>query len=111
RIAAGRQAEKLIPEQEVRLAADKHESPVWQLVEPGVVEPLLPGRREPLGMQLGVDRVGAALPGMELAPDLSEANVVLAAAQRTRPVSGGERRRLVEEEQLRELAGLHQGRP
>src|SRR5882762_11382634 len=45
---------------------------------------------------------------MERLPDLEESDVVLPAAERTRPVAGGERGRLVEEEQLRELAGLEE---
>ena len=61
-------------------------------------------------MQLRVDRVGAPLPGMPLAPDLPEADVVLVPAERARSVPGGECGRLVEEEELREPAGLHECR-
>ena len=63
---------------------------------------------ESLLVELGVDRIGARLPGMKLAPELAEANVVLAPAERTRAMSGGESRRLVEEEELREPARLKQ---
>src|SRR6188508_3312358 len=45
---------------------------------------------------------------MELAPQLPEANVVLAAAERAGAMACRERGRLVEEEELRELAGLQQ---
>ena len=51
--------------------------------------------REPLAVQPLVDCVGAPL-----ADELQEVDVVLAAAFRARPVTGGERRRLVEEEEL-----------
>jgi hypothetical protein len=47
---------------------------------------------------------------MEVAPDCGEADVVLAAAESTGPVPGGERCRLVEEEELGEAAGLQQSR-
>src|SRR4029450_1475467 len=50
------------------------------------------------------DRVGVGRPK----PEPLEAHVVLAPAERARPMTRGERRRLVEEEELRELPGLHQ---
>ena len=59
-------------------------------------------------MKVRIDLIGAGGAGMELGPDLAESHVVGAAAERARPVAGGERRRLVEEEELREPAGLHQ---
>ena len=59
-------------------------------------------------MELGVDRVRADLARVELAPDGAEADVVLAPAERARPMAGCERRRLVEEEQLGELARLEE---
>src|SRR5262249_4583238 len=49
--------------------------------------------------------------GVVRAPEVGEAPIVLAAAERARPVPGGERRRLVEEEQLGEAARLQQRRP
>src|SRR5207342_70607 len=52
-----------------------------------------------------------ALPRMEVAPDDPQAVVVLAAAERARTVPGRHRRRLVEEEELGELAGLEEGPP
>ena len=63
---------------------------------------------EPLLVEPRVQGVGADVPRMTLAPELAEADVVLAPAQRAGSVSGGERRRLVEEEELREAAGLKQ---
>lgn len=45
---------------------------------------------------------------MNAAPDLAEADVVVAPAKGAGAVPGGERRRLVEEEQLGETARLHQ---
>ena len=55
-------------------------------------------------MELRIDRIGPRPPVMAPLPDLAEADVVLATAQRARPVAGGERRRLVQEEELREAA-------
>src|SRR5207247_1510618 len=66
------------------------------------------GRIDSLAVELLVDRVGSCLTGVEQAPDRAEAVVILPAAERAGPVSGGERRRLVEEEELGEPAGLHQ---
>ena len=62
-----------------------------------------------LGVESCVHRVRADLAGMELAPDVREADVVLTAAERARAVPRGERRRLVEEEELGEAAGLEEG--
>ena len=69
------------------------------------VQPPSARRVEPFGVQALVDLVGPR------ADERHETVVVLAAAESTRPVAGGERRRLVEEEQLREPAGLKQPRP
>jgi hypothetical protein len=63
---------------------------------------------EALLVESCVDRVCTDVAGMELAPELAEANVVLAAAERAGPMSRREGRRLVEEEELREAAGLQQ---
>src|SRR3954453_7536452 len=62
--------------------------------------------REALGGQLEVDRVGADLAWMELAPDLAQTDVVGAAAERAGPMTRREGGRLVEEEELGELARL-----
>ena len=61
-----------------------------------------------LTVQLRVDRVRADLTGMDRAPDLAEAVVVGAPAERTRAMTGGEGGRLVEEEELGEAARLEQ---
>ncbi len=64
---------------------------------------------DPLGVEVQVDRVGTDRLAMALPPDVTEADVVLAPAERTRAVTRGERGRLVQEEQLREPARLQQG--
>ena len=63
--------------------------------------------REPLA-RAATRSIASAPPGAR--PQLVEADVVLAPALRARPVAGGERGRLVEEEQLGELPRLHQRR-
>src|SRR5438067_12283535 len=70
----------------------------------------LPARRgiDTLVVQPLVDRVGARRPEAELAPELEQAAIVVAAAERARPVPGGEGSGLVEEEQLGEAAGPQQ---
>ena len=64
--------------------------------------------REPLAVQAGVDRVRTGLPGVAVTPELSEADVVLAPAERAGPVPCGVRGCLVEEEQLGEPARLQE---
>jgi len=68
------------------------------------------GGRDALAVQLGVDRVGPDLAGVQLVPEGDQAVVVPAPAQRARPVPGGHRGGLVEEEQLGEAARLQQRR-
>src|SRR5262245_26875634 len=72
--------------------------------------PLRPRPRlDPLLVQPGVDRVRPSrIAGMKFVPKCHKLAVVLVAAEGARAVSGGERGRLVEEEQLRELAGLQE---
>jgi hypothetical protein len=65
-------------------------------------------RSDTLVVELGVDRVGARLARVEGAPDLGEAPVVGVAAERAGSVACRERSHLVEEEELRELAGLEE---
>jgi hypothetical protein len=65
---------------------------------------------EAFAVQAQIDGVGAALAGVELRPQGAEPVVVGAAAQRARPVAGGEGGRLVEEEQLGEAPRLEQRR-
>ena len=82
---------------------------VGKLAEPCFVPATHPGAgSQALGVQLGVDCVGPGLPGMQLTPDLAEAYVVLAPAERAGAVPRGKCGGLVEEEQLREAARLHQ---
>ncbi len=64
-----------------------------------------------LGVQLGIDRVRAHSAGMHAPPDSGEPFVVRMAAERARTMAGGECRRLVEKEELGELAGLQEGAP
>jgi hypothetical protein len=59
-------------------------------------------------MELRVDHVRPDRAAMDSAPELAEAHVVLTPTERARTVPGRERRRLVQEEQLGELARLHQ---
>jgi hypothetical protein len=66
---------------------------------------------EALVVQLRIDRVRARLSRVQRLPCLDEARVVRAAAERARPVPGCEGGRLVEEEELGELAGLEQLAP
>ena len=59
-----------------------------------------------LAVQLGVDRVGSDLAGVELSPDRRETVVVLAAAERTWAVAGSEGSCFVEKEELGVAARL-----
>jgi hypothetical protein len=63
-----------------------------------------------LVMKLPVDRVGAYLIGMDLAPQPAEVDVVLTAAECAGSVAGGERGG-VEEEELGEAARLKEPAP
>ena len=87
----------------------KHEGPVGKVGERCLVQASRTGARvDALDVELGVDRVGAVPAGMQTQPERYESVVVLPPAQGARPVAGGERSCLVEEEELREAAGLHQ---
>jgi hypothetical protein len=59
-----------------------------------------------LGMELSVNCVRSELARVELSPEVGEAVIVLAPAERTWAMTGRERGRLVEKEQLRELPRL-----
>ena len=87
------------------------ERAVRKLLERHGVQAALPVLGKPLRVELGIDRIGPACAGVTVAPDGAEALVVLPAAQRAGPMPCGERRRLVEEEQLGEAAGLQQRSP
>jgi hypothetical protein len=87
----------------------KDEGAVRKLVERCLVAALRScAGLDALGVQPRVDSVGAALAVVQLLPDGEEAVVVLAPAQRARPVTCREGGRLVEEEELGEAAGLQQ---
>ena len=61
-----------------------------------------------LSVKPRVDGVSAALTRVKLTPELAEPVVVRPAAERARPMPGGEGGRLVEEEELGELSRLEQ---
>src|SRR3954471_11734310 len=110
-VARRRPRQQLVAAYEPRRAVAQDEGAVGQVVEHGFVVALGAGALgDALAVQLRVDRVGADLAAVQLAPQRDEAVVVLAPAQRACAVPGGHRRRLVEEEQLREAAGLEQRR-
>ena len=80
--------------------------------QPRVVEPAAaPPAASRSPWSCSVDGVGAASARVELAPDRPQAVVVLAPAERARPVAGRHRRRLVEEEELGELPRLEERPP
>ena len=82
----------------MRLAAVEDERAVREVV--GVVEAPRPAV-EALPVEAQVDSSSAPRAG-----ELEEAVVVVASAEGARPVAGGEGRGFVEEEELRELAGI-----
>ena len=71
--------------------------------------PVARDRLDPLALESHVDRVGADV-AVEPAPERREPVVVVPAAECARAMPRRERRRLVEEEQLGELAGLEERR-
>jgi hypothetical protein len=87
----------------------QHEHSFRKILRRDLVQALRAILTNPLTVELLVDGVGSGLPWMERAPKLAEPHVILAAAQRARAVSGSERGRLVEEEQLSELPWLGEG--
>jgi hypothetical protein len=107
-----RPTKELIADHEPRLAALEYERAVGQLVERGGMETALSRSwRDALPMELRIDRVGSALVFVERGPDFDQEVVVRAAAERAGPVPGRERRRLVQEEELREATRLHERPP
>jgi hypothetical protein len=66
---------------------------------------LLPGS-DALTMELHVHPVRSDLTRMETRPELGEVDVVLPPAERAGAMPGGERRRLVDEEELSEAPRL-----
>src|SRR5262249_24525738 len=109
-VAAGRPREEPLAENEMRRAVVQYEGAVREVVERRPPDAPCPGDRvEPLVVEPRVDRGRPDVP-VEVAPGGREVDVVRVAAEGAGPVPGGERRRLVEEEQLGELAGLQQRR-
>jgi hypothetical protein len=91
------------------MRVEEHERAVGQLVRVRLVQP--PSRGvDAFPVQPFVDGVCAGRSRVHGAPQREEAVVVLAPAERARAMPGGERGRLVEEEQLRELARLEERR-
>src|SRR5439155_16130606 len=97
---------------ETRPGVVRHEGPVGNLVDGGQPPALTAGGGvDALGVQDAVDLIGSGRRArMQPQPDLAEADVVLAAAQRAWPMAGGECGRLVEEEELGETPRLHERR-
>src|SRR6478609_3537837 len=111
-VPRGRPAQQSSAGDDPRVAVLHDERAVGQLAEPGRRVELRPRARcDAFRMQLGVDLVRATRRRVELVPGGTETDVVLAAAERTRTVTRGERCCLVEEEELRKAPGLHQRPP
>jgi hypothetical protein len=106
-VAGRRPTQERVVEDEPRVAVSEHERAVGKTDERDAVKAA--GSRlgvEPFGVEPHVDRVGAAVGGVEVAPDRGQPVVVGAAAERARPMAGRKRGRVVEEEQLGEPARL-----
>ncbi len=108
-VACRRPPQQLVGPHDPRVIVHQHEGAVGKLIEKRIVVTLAASVWvDAFQMELGIDRVSPFLPRMKVAPELDEALVVRVAAKRARTVAGGERRCLVEEEELRELSGLEQ---
>ena len=103
-VPGGRPAQQLAAEHEPRLAFLEHEGAVGEIGELRAVQPATARRVQALRVETLVDRVGAQAEAGD------DAVVVLAPAERAGAVPRSERRRLVEEEELREAARLEQVR-
>ena len=102
-------AQEVRAEYEPRNALAEDEGSVGKGVQlRGVVELGTCLGRHALRVELGVHRVGPDLAGVQPLPHGREAVVVLTPAERARAVPSGERRRLVEEEELGEASRLEQ---
>jgi hypothetical protein len=86
----------------------QHERAFSKILRGDLVHALRAILTDPLAVEFLVDRVSSGLPWMERAPKLAEPHVILTAAESARAVSGSERGRLVEKEQLGELPRLHE---
>jgi hypothetical protein len=82
------------------------ERAVRELVELGFVETVSTRTCiDAFSVELRVNRICSDLARVKTAPDLDETVVVASAAQSARPMSCGQCRRFIEEEELREPAG------
>jgi hypothetical protein len=96
-------------EHQERGAALQDERSVWKVGELHRVQAVSACPRvETLAVELCVDRVRSGLARVERAPHPREVLVVRTAAERAGPVAGGERRCLVQEEELGEATGLEE---
>ena len=112
RVAGRSPAQQRTVENEPRRIRLHDESPGGEIVELGPMEASIPRPGvDPLGVEPQIDRVRTDRVTVVLSPDVTEADVVLAPAERTWAMTCGERGRLVQEEQLRELARLQQRTP
>jgi hypothetical protein len=109
-IAGRRVPEQPVAADEPRLLVDQHERAVGQPFQARLVVALGAAVREPLPVQARVDDVRPGLARVPLGPEVAEAHIVLAPAERAGPVPGGEGGRLVEEEQLGEPPRLEERR-
>ena len=109
RVPARGPSQKASSEHELGHVVVEHERSVGKLVDRCFM-PKLPVRSlvDTLRVKLCVNRISSDLIRMKPAPDRDQAVVVLAPAERARAMPGRESRRLVEEEELREPAGLEQ---
>ena len=108
-VPRGRPTKELGSNHDPRSRISQHERTIGQIRHGRPIKPAAPSVGcQPLGMELHIHRVGADMSTMKLQPERLEANVVLTTAERTRPMAGGERGRLVEEEELCEPAGLEE---
>ena len=108
-IALRRPKEKLLAEHHPGLAVLQHERAIGQVVERGGVKNALSrSRSDAFPMELRIDHVGSALVLVERGPDFEQEFVVGAAAECAGPVPGREGGRLIQEEELREAARLHE---
>jgi hypothetical protein len=104
-----RPAKQLCAENEEGSVVLEDERAIGKVVKTCLVVELRPrDGSDALDVKLRVDSVSSSLAGVELAPERREVVIVLAATKCARAVTGGERGRLVEEEELSETAGLQQ---
>ena len=101
--------EQVPSENEVRSSAEQDKRAVGQVIQLRIVKEAIGAVcDDALRMELGVDGVRTYVVRVQRTPDPDEANVILPTTQRAGAVAGRHRRRLVEEEELREAARLHE---